>query len=330
METVTFTDYTADAGVENEWVDTTWHPLDSAYAVGWGTALMDIDNDTWQDLWVVNGWMGVAILPTSFDDPDYLYKNNGDGTFSDITPTAGVGDPSISRGFAYADYDNDGDLDGMVVATHWDTLSTAKVLLYRNDYAGSNHYLNVKLEGVTCNRDAYGSHIKIVTGGDSWIHEVVGGSSHSSQNSSIAHFGLGASVMVDSLIITWPGGAMQCMTNIPADTSIHILEDTAACSLITSTSAPISVRGAKVQPNPFHTEANISFNLLKEQNVNLTIYNQLGQEVRNLVEENLPHGAYYLKWDGTNENNQRVQSGIYIARLTVGNEVIPMRILLVD
>jgi len=101
-----FIDLTDSAGVANTYTDS------NLFAVGWGTAFLDYDNDTYLDLFVVNGHIPAdSIIANAPSNPDVFYKNNGDGTFTDLSASLGVDDTSMARGFALGDYDNDGDLD---------------------------------------------------------------------------------------------------------------------------------------------------------------------------------------------------------------------------
>ena len=215
-----FTDMTDSAGVTNTTVD-------SLLTTGWGAAFLDYDNDTYLDLFVANGAIPAAdFIKTNERDPNKLYKNNMDGTFTDVSVLEGVSDSSVARGFAFGDYDNDGDNDLLIVVTRRDTNNNDHVLLFRNDLSNGNHWLKVKVQGVKANRDGFGSLVRVVSHGRSWIREIDGGSSHASQHSSIAHFGLGSYTTVDSVIVSWPGGGDQVITNLMADQQIHVIQDT--------------------------------------------------------------------------------------------------------
>ena len=324
----TFVEDQAAAGVKNEFVN---DPLDSILTVGWGTAFMDMDNDTWQDLYVVNGYMGLPMFATSLDDPDKMYRNNGDGTFDDVSSASGLGSTHIGRGFAYSDFDKDGDLDFVVTNIHWDTTTSDRIQFYRNDYAGTNHWINIELEGLACNRDGYGSHIKVVTATDSWLYEINGGSSHASQNSSIAHIGLGTSTSIDSLIIFWPGGGEQVLTSLAADQHLHILEDTTS-PLITGIKTPVEGPASNfaAAPNPFQNATTFSFQTLVSEAVTLEVYDIMGRKVRSLIAETLPTGRYQLTWDGTEATGSKAKAGIYITKLTIGERAETLRVVLTN
>lgn len=213
-----FTDVTTIANCEN---DSTGTLLNT----GWGTFFFDADNDSWPDLFVGNGSVEAAeFIATYPDDPNVLFLNNGDGTFSNISTTANIASIRSTRGAAYGDLDNDGKLDFVINNVDPDIDST-QYEVYRNSSASGN-WVAFKLIGVTSNRDAFGSQVRIVVNGSSVVAEVGGGSSFASQNSSIVHFGLGVNTIVDSVIVTFPSGVDQVFTNVTANQQIEIIEDT--------------------------------------------------------------------------------------------------------
>lgn len=216
----TFADIARQLGVQN---DSLYDGTDQVVA-GWGTAFLDVNNDSFEDLFIANGKVS-SFFRVALKDPNKLYLNNGAGGFIDISKSAGIDAVDINRSLIYADYDNDGDLDVLITTlSRSDIASNAHVLLYRNDLKSKNNWLQVELEGTSSNRDAFGAKIIIYTENDSWIHEVNGGSSYRSQHSSIAHFGLGNSAKVDSLEIIWPGGQKQVERNITARQRIKIVQ----------------------------------------------------------------------------------------------------------
>ncbi|MBL4704993.1 MAG: VCBS repeat-containing protein [Flavobacteriales bacterium] len=218
MGNSTFEDTANYANVRNEYLDT-------VLTTGWGTAFFDINNDTYQDLFVAHGFIQLAgFFFNAEADPDKAYLNNGDGTFSDITDSVSMGDTAQNRGLAYSDFNQDGLVDLIICPATNDTTSPDHVDLYQNISIITNNYAQVKLVGTVSNRDAFGSHIQIYVNGDSWVEEITGGSSHMSQNSSIAHFGLGSATIIDSLIITWPSGITEKKLNVAANQRYEFIE----------------------------------------------------------------------------------------------------------
>ncbi|MBU1238890.1 CRTAC1 family protein [Myxococcota bacterium] len=141
----------------------------------------DFDNDGYADFFVTDVYVGYQ---------SFLYRNNGDLTFTDVTYPSGI---RVDNGWgcAWADIDNDGDLD---------LVSRG---LYRNDHATGN-YLKVRLIGTYANRSAIGARVTLNVGGDVLMRQVEGGKGTTTQNSMTLHFGLGDATMVDSLTIDWP------------------------------------------------------------------------------------------------------------------------------
>ncbi len=131
----------------------------------------------------------------------------------------------MGRGSVVFDMDNDGDLD-LLVINQKPVLNypvPSETHLYRNDGAKGN-WLKVVLKGTDADTHGIGSRVEIVVGKIKMIREIDGGSSHLSQNSTIAHFGLGPATAVDSVIVTWTGGKKQIMTNQPVNKVVTVIE----------------------------------------------------------------------------------------------------------
>lgn len=256
----TFVDVASALGVENDTL-----PGTTRLNTGWGTGFLDVNNDTWPDLFVTNGKVP-AFVPNAVEDPNKLFLNDGAGGFVDVSDSAGIANTDRGRGFVFGDYDNDGDLDLFVAIIDNDSLSTKHVLLHRNETQTNNHWLQVSLQGTTANRDAFGTHLRIVVGSQSWIHEIGGGSSYRSQHSSIAHLGLGTAVQADSLIITWPGGMTETLTDIAADQRVHIVQGQTVGLGTTQQSTTVIV-----YPNPANNKATLSLVVKQQETAQLEV-----------------------------------------------------------
>jgi enediyne biosynthesis protein E4 len=192
--------------------------------VGWGAHLFDFDNDGWLDLLVVNGHVYPQVeqakLTTSYRQRKLLYRNNGDGTFAEVTASAGPAlmEPAVSRGSAAGDLDSDGDLD--VVINHLDGPPT----VLRNDGGNRHHFLVVDLQGRSGNRGAIGARVTLRAGGVVQTAERRSGGSYLSQNDARLHFGVGTWTKPVTLEIRWPGGGVQQLTDVPADAFVLITE----------------------------------------------------------------------------------------------------------
>jgi len=191
--------------------------------VGWGAGMIDLDNDGNPDLFVATGatYPEVATkLPAyPLKTPRVIFRNLGNGRFEELIEQAGPGiaEPHCSRGCAFGDFDNDGDVDILVV-----NLNEPPSLL-RNDLSGNFHWLKVKLIGVKSNRGAVGARVTAHYGGKMQAQEVLSQSSFYSASDSRLHFGLGATISAD-LEIRWPSGAKESLKHVPADHLVVVRE----------------------------------------------------------------------------------------------------------
>ncbi len=191
--------------------------------VGWGAGIVDLDNDGNPDLFYVTGSVYPEVaqrLPEyPLATPRVIFRNLGGGRFEELIETAGPGiaAPHCSRGCAFGDFDNDGDVDILIV-----NLNEPPSLL-RNGVTGGGHWLKVKLEGVKSNRSAIGARVTAHFGGKLQAQEVQSQASFYSVNDSRLHFGLGAAESAD-LEIRWPSGAREILRNVRADRLVVVRE----------------------------------------------------------------------------------------------------------
>ena len=193
--------------------------------VNWGAGIIDFDNDGWPDVFYVTGHVYPEIegkSDTTFCSPRIVYQNMGNARFKNVSDQLG---PAISakfssRGCAFGDYDNDGDLDVLVL-----NMNDVPSLL-RNDGGNKNNWIKVKLIGTKCNRTAIGARLRVVTGTHSQIDEVHAGTSVLSQGDLRLHFGLGRAKAVDLMEVRWPTTQkLERFINIAANQIITIKED---------------------------------------------------------------------------------------------------------
>jgi enediyne biosynthesis protein E4 len=191
--------------------------------VGWGAGIQDFDNDGLPDLFWATG---AAYPEVERVHPDYPYKtprvlfrNLGNSRFEELTASAGpaIAECHSSRGVAFGDFDNDGDMDILIMNVN------EPPSLLRNDVSGSGHWLKVKLTGTKSNRSAIGSTIIATYGGRRQAQAVTAQSSYLSVNDRRLHFGLGAAQSAD-LEIRWPSGQRESVKAVAADRLVTILE----------------------------------------------------------------------------------------------------------
>ncbi len=189
----------------------------------WGTGLQDLDNDGWPDIFVVTGSVYPEVEKKYPEyrhrTPRFVFRSLGDGKFEQLIEQAGPGVEAVhaSRGVAFGDFDNDGDVDILVMNQN------EPPSLLRNDVSGTNHWLKVKLAGVKSNRSAIGARVTVHYGGRKQAQEVLGQSSYMSVSDRRLHFGLGANPTAD-IEIRWPTGAVEKIDKVAADQLVLVTE----------------------------------------------------------------------------------------------------------
>lgn len=191
--------------------------------VGWGTGIVDLDNDGFPDLFIATGSVYPEVeqrLPTyPFHTPRLVFRNLGDGRFEELIEEAGSGvsEAHSSRGCAFGDFDNDGDLDVVVV-----NMNEPPSLL-RNDVSSGGHWVKVLLLGVQSNRSAIGARVTARYGNRRQAQEVTAQSSFYSANDRRLHFGLGAETSTE-LTVRWTNGKSETFSKVAADQLVVIRE----------------------------------------------------------------------------------------------------------
>ncbi|MER3330142.1 MAG: CRTAC1 family protein, partial [Candidatus Kapaibacterium sp.] len=222
----TMTEKGVQYGLDNKYKKGT-----DSLATSWGIHWFDYNHDSYLDLFVSNGNVVLTDSVMSFMDPNLLYRNNGDKTFTEVGEEEGIADPKKGRGIGLIDFDNDGDMDivqsvvtgqlGAKSETDDDRVNFFK----SNASENGNHWIQFNLRGTVDNRDAIGSKIAIFFNGRKLIAETPsGGSSYMSQRTGIIHFGLGSATSIDRVEVTFPNGEKVIRSSLNADARYNITQ----------------------------------------------------------------------------------------------------------
>jgi hypothetical protein len=187
--------------------------------------LEDFDNDGLLDIFVANGHVYPQVdalaAGQQYAQRKELYRNLGNGKFTELARDLGdlAKPPKSSRGAAFGDFDNDGDIDVLVINMN------DRPSLYRNEGGTPNHWITFHLEGSRSNRSAIGARVEIQAGGKTQVREVQSGGSYLSHNDLRVHFGLGSATRVDWVRIRWPNGNAEELPAMEADRFVTIKEN---------------------------------------------------------------------------------------------------------
>ena len=210
-----FTDVAYDAGVAR-----TTQPY-----VGWGDAFLDVDNDGWLDLLMVNGHVYPQVdtveIGTHYREPKLLFLNQHNGKFSDVSTLAGpaLRVPQVSRGLAVGDLFNDGSVEAVV-----ENLEGAPMVL-RPEGAPTAHWIGFELAGTPINHLALNTKVRVTAGDLIQVDEVRSGGSYLSQSDLRLHFGLGPHAVADKVEILWPGGKTETLEHLAAGHIYFVLQN---------------------------------------------------------------------------------------------------------
>jgi hypothetical protein len=304
-----------------------------SYSASW----CDFDNDSDLDLFFFNS--------TNFENN--MYENLGAGNFQRIYDNPFAAARLSSVGGIWYDYNRDGYQDLLTAGVD--------VALFENTASG-NHWLNIKLVGVKSNRDALGArvHVKAVINGELVLQTRTVHNQNGYLQSSLEQvIGLGNTAVAPVVLIEWPSGIWQVLTNVEADQFLTVIEDTSETSLskITNLSArealmaglfesagksasnqsalPLEYALLPCAPNPFNPSTEILYELPRPAHVNLRVFNARGQVMRNLVNESQPAGRYQVRWNGCNDRGTPAPSGLYLCRLETAGVVKTMKMILI-
>lgn len=235
------------------------------------SAWSDIDNDGDLDLFVTNSF-GTTTLWTNF-----LFLNNGNGSFTRVGNTAPATDLDWSYGCAFGDYDNDGFEDLAVATCRYNSVDRPD-LLYHND-GNSNNWVTIKLVGTTTNKSAIGTKIRvkaIINGNPVWqMRELSAQTSYCGQNDLRPHFGLGNATNIDSIKVEWLNGIVEYYTNITTNRFITIIQGKGITGI--NDESLLKINDVLIYPNPASTKITIIIpDEYRNENFVSYIYDQNG------------------------------------------------------
>ncbi|HSU69682.1 MAG TPA: FG-GAP-like repeat-containing protein [Tepidisphaeraceae bacterium] len=186
-----------------------------------GGGVADLDNDGHVDVYIGTGDPQMSRL-----EPNRFFRNNGNGTFADLTNFVGFARPgNKGHGVAFVDIDNDGDLDIFAQLGGHYPGDHAYNAFYRNLKGNQNHWLEIELQGVKSNRNAIGAELTVKAGGLIVYREVKGSEGFGATNPYRQHFGLGQAPKIDSLEIRWPSGVTHKFTGLEPNQILSLKED---------------------------------------------------------------------------------------------------------
>ena len=235
------------------------------------SAWSDIDNDGDLDLFVTNSFGTTTLWP------NFLFLNNGNGSFTRVGNTAPATDLDWSYGCAFGDYDNDGFEDLAVATCRYNSVDRPD-LLYHND-GNSNNWITIKLVGTTTNKSAIGTKIRvkaIINGNPVWqMRELSAQTSYCGQNDLRPHFGLGNATNIDSIKVEWLNGNVEYYTNITTNRFITIVQGKGITGI--NNESLLKINDMLIYPNPASTKITIIIpDEYRNENFVSYIYDQNG------------------------------------------------------
>jgi len=302
----TFRDATQAAGIDN--------PGSSRTAIA-----ADFDNDGFLDLYVVNERDPRSLI--AVNQANCLWRNNGDGTFTEMAAACGVDArvPGTGAGAAWGDVNADGFPD-IYLTNGWSEFPfcLGPHKLYRN-LGNAHHWLKVRLEGRSSNRDGIGALVRAVAGDLTQTRVQAGGVNDMAQSTMDLIFGLGEAALVDTLSIHWPSGIVETHTGLGADQTLLFVEPESGSAPLPDGS-PTGPLLALLCPSPARDGAAIHYRLARPARVQAEICDAAGRLLRSLHAGRQSPGERTLLWDGRDALGRAAAPGVYFVRLAADGE----------
>ncbi len=286
-------------------------PLVASGGNSFGSQWADVNNDGWLDLFVTNAFWGGEWK-------NFLFLNNGDGSFTkNLTETVAT-DKGWSYGCAFGDMDRDGDLDLAVANCFNETQPDG---LYENQSsANGNSWLEIELVGTVSNKSAIGAKVWLTAKIDGktvlQLREVSAQSGHCGQNQLTVHFGLGKLDSLGPLKIEWPSGLEEIFDDFAANQFLKIVEGQGLISVKNPVAQQANLRVFQATPNPFSDSVSCLFELAKTNRLIIEVVDNQGVVVEKLADRNFPGGMGQIEWASKN-----TATGVYFLRFSSGGVV---------
>ena len=301
-----------------------------------GGTFVDATQETFLDLFTDNGQASFNVGDFDNDgDQDCFFSINdhedieafllndietdGSRSFVSVAQFAGFADLIGDRkGGAILDYDMDGLLDILSPSLDYGTL------VYHNlGLETANNWIGLDLWGTKSNKDALGSLVTCYAGGMKLLRYTKAAQSWKMQDNPYVHFGIGQATSIDSIVIRWPLGDVEVLTDLEINKYHKIVELASSTKVARSNSQlPETVNLFQNYPNPFNPETVIAYELTQHSDVHLAVFNLAGQNVKTLVNEQQQAGRHKVTWTAMDAVDKVLPSGVYLYRLQVNNSVL--------
>lgn len=270
----TFADLAPYLGLEDAYALGT-----ALYTTGWGTFFADVNNDTYLDLFIANGFVASAIDRDGYRQEDHLLLGGQNHQFENVGAESGITFEGLSRGAVYADFNRDGKIDLLTVTNDILFPGPTNFLQYYENRSPDRNWIAFRLEGNLSNRDAFGAKVVLHHGWRKRIQEVSGGSSHASQHSSVVHFGLADLDQVDSVQVFWPGGNMET-TYTPAINQVHRIVQRESAEERVSTEGIFLQQDMKIRFNPASQRVELDYQGYQFYECTLVVSDMIGRVIK--------------------------------------------------
>lgn len=274
----------------------------------------DFDND---------GDLDVFIQVNIQESSDILWVNDelepGVRAFAEVSEFIGITQTGDLKGGGFFDYDNDGFLDLYIPSAEFNHV------LYHNLGGNDANWVGFILEGTVSNRDAVGSLVTLYTTDKKQIRYTVCGNDFVRQDNPWVHFGIGFETSIDSVVIRWPLGYKQVISDIAINQYLNVKEpDLTSVESKSNLTAPEKFTLDQNYPNPFNPSTQIAYKLSRSGHVQLEVYSTLGKRVATLVDEIQNVGIHQVRFDDNN-----FAAGVYVCRIVMGDYVQQRKMVLV-